>query len=159
MNIPDLLFSTQGRINRGKWWLGVVILVACSFVLGWLLWKVQGTSMFFTFSGRLMSFILSAAVLFAGFCLNAKRFQDRNKPKTLAYAALGVGLLKAVSDLLRMTGDPWAHNGSDTAFQVVLSVIGIWYLVELGCLRGTAGPNDYGADPLGGDPAPAQPGI
>jgi uncharacterized membrane protein YhaH (DUF805 family) len=27
-------------------------------------------------------------------------------------------------------------------------VLGIWGFVELGCLRGTAGPNRFGPDPL-----------
>jgi uncharacterized membrane protein YhaH (DUF805 family) len=30
--------------------------------------------------------------------------------------------------------------------------IGIWFFVELGFLRGTAGPNRYGPDPLQIDP-------
>jgi uncharacterized membrane protein YhaH (DUF805 family) len=28
-------------------------------------------------------------------------------------------------------------------------VIAIWFLIELGFLRGTQGPNQYGPDPLG----------
>jgi len=27
---------------------------------------------------------------------------------------------------------------------------GLWLLIELGFLKGTAGPNQYGPDPLGG---------
>ena len=30
----------------------------------------------------------------------------------------------------------------------------IWYVVELGFLRGTPGPNRYGPDPLGAEPIP-----
>ena len=29
------------------------------------------------------------------------------------------------------------------------AAIAIWAFVELGCLRGTPGPNQYGPDPLG----------
>ncbi len=32
--------------------------------------------------------------------------------------------------------------------------INIWMLVELGCLRGTIGGNQYGGDPLAPEPAP-----
>ena len=154
MNLPDLFFSTQGRINRGKWWLGLAIIVAFSFAMGWLLWTVLRTQMFYELSGRLMLFIVTIVILFAGYCLNAKRFQDRNKPRTFAYVAFGLGILKAVSDLLRMTGDPWGYNSSDTAFQVVLSLVGLWYLVELGFFKGTPGPNDYGPNPLSGEAQP-----
>lgn len=151
MGFPGLLFSTKGRINRGNWWIGIITLIVCAFAIGWLLGKVQGTAIFFTFSGRLMSFIVAVAVLFMGYCLNAKRFQDRNKPKDFAYVALGVNLLKAVSDLLRFTGDPWAQNGGDTAFQIALALVGLWYIVELGFFRGTPGTNNYGPNPLGGE--------
>jgi uncharacterized membrane protein YhaH (DUF805 family) len=158
MGFPDLLFSAQGRINRGNWWIGLIILIVFSFAMGWVLWNVQGTAMFFTFTGRLMSFILALAVMFVGFCLNAKRFQDRNKPKDFAYIALGLNLLKALSDLFRFTGDPWVQNSDDTMFQVALVLVGLWYIVELGFLSGTAGPNDYGPDPLSEAPRfPEQP--
>ena len=158
MGFPDLLFSAQGRINRGNWWIGLIILIVFSFAMGWVLWNVQGTAMFFTFTGRLMSFILALAVMFVGFCLNAKRFQDRNKPKDFAYIALGLNLLKALSDLFRFTGDPWVQNSGDTMFQVALVLVGLWYIVELGFLSGTAGPNDYGPDPLSEAPRfPEQP--
>jgi uncharacterized membrane protein YhaH (DUF805 family) len=30
----------------------------------------------------------------------------------------------------------------------------IWAFVELGCLPGTSGPNQYGPDPLGGPALP-----
>ena len=35
-------------------------------------------------------------------------------------------------------------------FGLVFLVLGIWVLVNLGFLKGTAGPNNYGPDPLGG---------
>jgi uncharacterized membrane protein YhaH (DUF805 family) len=35
------------------------------------------------------------------------------------------------------------------------TAIAIWAFVELGCLRGTVGPNRYGPDPLGSNIAMA----
>jgi uncharacterized membrane protein YhaH (DUF805 family) len=35
------------------------------------------------------------------------------------------------------------------ASQLLVAGLGLWLLVELGCLKGTAGPNRFGADPLG----------
>jgi len=32
----------------------------------------------------------------------------------------------------------------------------IWFLIELGCLPGTPGPNRYGPDPLGAEPFPVR---
>jgi uncharacterized membrane protein YhaH (DUF805 family) len=31
---------------------------------------------------------------------------------------------------------------------LIAFAIGVWAFVELGCLRGTIGPNRYGSDPL-----------
>lgn len=36
---------------------------------------------------------------------------------------------------------------------LVSLALSLWAFVELGCLRGTIGPNQYGADPIA--PAPA----
>ena len=43
-------------------------------------------------------------------------------------------------------------SGEDTMVGMVLALaqlgIFIWLIVELGCMRGTVGPNAYGEDPL-----------
>jgi len=41
-------------------------------------------------------------------------------------------------------------TGADlpSAVQLVALALGGWGLVELGCLRGTFGPNRFGSDPL-----------
>jgi uncharacterized membrane protein YhaH (DUF805 family) len=38
-------------------------------------------------------------------------------------------------------------------FNLASFAISIWAIVELGCLRGTDGPNTYGPDPLQADAA------
>jgi uncharacterized membrane protein YhaH (DUF805 family) len=54
---------------------------------------------------------------------------------------------------------PGVLNGAGAAlgtFGVVLSLVGaaisIWGFVEIGCLKGTTGPNKYGPDPLPAEP-------
>jgi uncharacterized membrane protein YhaH (DUF805 family) len=46
----------------------------------------------------------------------------------------------------------WFAGAVGTALQYVLALAGfaltIWGFVEIGCLRGTTGPNTYGPDPL-----------
>jgi uncharacterized membrane protein YhaH (DUF805 family) len=149
MSFPGLYLSTQGRINRGKWWLGIVCASLAAVVLYWIMIRtLDFDRMLYTFSGRLTVFVVNIATIAALYSVNAKRFQDRNKPKTYALIAFGIGGFKAVLDLLGITGDWFGPNMGDTVFQVILTIIGIWYLVELGFLRGTAGPNDYGPDPL-----------
>src|SRR5262245_46743134 len=148
MSIPDLLFSTQGRINRGKWWLGLVLVVVPVIVLSLVLWTMLESRLFYTFSGRLMMFAVTVFALFASYCVNAKRFHGRNKSSAFAQIALILNGIKAVLDLTGVTGDPWGTNLADNLFQMASIGVGIWYFVELGCLRGTSGANDYGPDPL-----------
>jgi uncharacterized membrane protein YhaH (DUF805 family) len=148
MDIPALFFSTQGRIGRGKWWLGLICIVVVAVVVGSIMFTVLQTRMYYTMAGRAVLFVFTLLVLAAAYCLNAKRFQDRNKPQTLALIGLVIGVVKAISDLIGLTGDPWGWNTGDNIFQLVTIAIGLWYIVELGFFRGTAGPNDYGPDPL-----------
>jgi uncharacterized membrane protein YhaH (DUF805 family) len=44
----------------------------------------------------------------------------------------------------------------DYLFAAWLMIVGIWFFIELGCLRGTAGDNQYGPDPLAGQIALAR---
>jgi len=52
---------------------------------------------------------------------------------------------------LYILGDAGTLNA---ILMVVSFAINIWALVELGCLRGTIGGNQYGGDPLAPQPAP-----
>jgi uncharacterized membrane protein YhaH (DUF805 family) len=75
--------------------------------------------------GSLIQFVIALAILYPSLAVAAKRFHDRNK-------------------------SGW------WVLIVFIPIIGIiWYLVELGCLPGTPGPNRFGPDPLG---TPAYPG-
>ncbi|MGA7306995.1 MAG: DUF805 domain-containing protein [Rhodothermales bacterium] len=44
------------------------------------------------------------------------------------------------------------HDRNRTGWFMLMSLVpigNIWYMIEIGFLRGTDGPNDYGEDPLG----------
>lgn len=148
MSITNLLFSTQGRINRGKWWLGFAIVVGIVLVISMVLWAMLSTRLFYTFGGRAMLFAVTVFALLTTYSINAKRFHDRGKSSVFALVAVVLNGVKAVLDLIGVTGDPWGANLADNLFQMAALGIVIWYVVELGCLRGTAGPNEYGPDPL-----------
>ncbi len=51
--------------------------------------------------------------------------------------------------------DPIEPTALSRFLDVILVVIGLWILIELGCLKGTQGPNRYGLDPLGQSQADA----
>ena len=147
MDFTYLFTSTSGRIPRRDWWIGVLVLVVVGIVIGLIINFVFGG--LFTAVGRILMLLLQIVFAYPSYALSAKRFQDRNKPASFALIGIGLSLLKAVLDLIGLTGNPFAPNFLDYIFGIVLLVIGIWYLVELGILRGTVGRNTYGPDPLG----------
>lgn len=106
-----LFFQFDGRINRAKWWIGVIVL-----------WVVQGIvyAIFgFDETGLGIAGLISLVLLWPSLAISIKRFHDRDKSGWWILIAL-------------------------------IPIIGFfWILIELGMLEGTAGPNQFGPDPLG----------
>jgi len=52
----------------------------------------------------------------------------------------------------QFAGAAWFGGATGTVIHYVLAVaafaLTIWGFIEIGCLRGTAGPNTYGPEPL-----------
>ena len=119
--MQKLLFSFEGRINRAKYW-GVTICAAIAFgiVVG-IVGAIFGTSADGTPSGigMVVALIAFVAYFWVALAIAVKRWHDRNK----------------------------------TGWWILIALVpvigGLWYLIECGFLPGTAGPNKYGADPLG----------
>jgi uncharacterized membrane protein YhaH (DUF805 family) len=144
--IVGLLFSYQGRINRAKYWLALVIyavifivLVALGFIMlgngidaeGLVAGLISKGIGFF-----LIALIVMIVMTVSGVFVGIKRLHDRDKS---AWWMLVFYLLPAV--LGGLADVSWIFNIAGFA-------VSIWGLVELGFLRGTIGPNRYGPDPL-----------
>ena len=154
MDWTALLFSFNGRINRAKYWLAVLIymVVWTAFFAGCLIW-LAGTNIenLFKFAGAvlllwLVGFILLIAGTWSALAVGVKRLHDRDKSGWwILLFWLGPGILGS-----------WQTATPDLGGGFILSLaalaILIWAFVELGCLPGTAGPNQYGPDPLGNPP-------
>ena len=117
--------------------IGVVLALIIVWVLG------------ATTVGLIATLILQVLLLYPSYALSAKRFQDRNKSGGLALIGIGLGILQTLARLLGLS-NPYAPTGIDWILNIALLIVGIWYLIELGILRGTVGPNTYGPDPLEG---------
>ncbi len=94
-------------------------------------------------------FIVQLVLLYPGYAVSGKRFQDRNKPAMYALIGIAIGLLYVILGLFGVVGNPLAMGTIDYIFSIAFVAVGIWYLIELGILKGTSGPNQYGPDPLG----------
>ena len=143
MDFNYLFTSFDGRINRAKWWLGVVIIVLIDGVLGWLF----GLSLF----GRLLSLLVALALFYPSYAVSAKRFQDRDKPgKTALYGLIPL-LVVRLLQALGLTGvPPEPLNAVGWLCFIVSIAVYLWFLVDLGIMKGTTGSNRYGPDPLAG---------
>jgi uncharacterized membrane protein YhaH (DUF805 family) len=148
MPMNQLLFSLNGRLNRKPYWLTVLALI---------LFLLPALVLIFVFAGSpallsgdmsglgladILLIIIYIPVIWIGIAVGAKRLHDRNKS---AWWLILFGLVPVV---LQLAGEQLETVG------IVLTLAGfgisIWGLVELGFLRGTAGPNQYGPDPLEG---------
>jgi uncharacterized membrane protein YhaH (DUF805 family) len=132
MDWKYLFTSFEGRINRKPFWLSVLALIVVEWILMLVLGVVLGTSMMagvdpnmapdqaaaMATKGMIPIVIVSLVFLYPALAIYAKRWHDRGK------------------------------SGWWTLIGLVPVIGGIWLLVELGFLRGTEGPNQYGNDPL-----------
>src|SRR3954454_14044253 len=146
MSMTQLLFSFEGRLNRKPWWLtniavgvGVTVLLLLALAM---VGEHKFTEAFLTMA---VLIILYIPLLWVNLALGAKSLHDRDKSAWW----------------LALIGDQMDSMGF--VLQLVAFAITVWAFVELGCLRGTVGPNRYGPDPLGpvalgpaGVPGPAR---
>jgi len=149
MNNVDFAYlytSTEGRIGRQSYWIGIVGFIVVALVITLIVGALFGL---LSTIGQVLLFILQLIFIYPSYCLMGKRFQDREKPATFAWIGIGLGLLTGFLNMLGLTrGDFGQPNWLGWILNIALLIVGIWFLIELGFLRGTVGPNEYGPDPL-----------
>ena len=136
MDWKNLYLSLDGRTNRKPFWLGILALMVVTWILEFILFAAFGVSLLpnmdagtdpaaataaaSAMMGKIIVplGILTLLMIWPSICLYAKRWHDRDK-------------------------SGW------WSLIIFVPIIGsIWFLVELGFLRGTEGPNRFGPDPL-----------
>ena len=154
MDMGHLYTSVDGRINRAKYWLGAIVLgIILLLVMYGSIYAAGGSVLEQDSRTRMITLVVQLVFLYPSIALMVKRLHDRNRPGYFAAFMLVPLILKGATDVMGLTGDPLDQNALDYVFLAVIGVVGIWFFVELGCLRGTVGPNRYGPDPLAGAPA------
>lgn len=153
MNAGTLFFSFTGRINRARWWIALLVFVVIGLVMAILQQVAEEDS----FAFGALSLIVNIALFISGLAVGAKRLHDRGKSGwwLLLYYIVpsilsGIGLL---SFFYGIGADSGSAVIVGTLSSIIAFVILVWVFIELGCLRGTVGPNQYGADPLAAQPA------
>jgi uncharacterized membrane protein YhaH (DUF805 family) len=165
MQLGYLYGSFQGRINRKPFWWGTVLLLVVLTAISIGAFATVGPSLSTDLDPddpRLKTFIfvmqaISLVSLYPGLALTVKRLHDRDQSGYVAGFLYLPLLVKEVTDLAGITGDPENPGPLDLPLNAIVFIVSIVFLILLGFLRGTAGPNRYGADPLG--TAAPRPGI
>ncbi|HET7678906.1 MAG TPA: DUF805 domain-containing protein [Xanthobacteraceae bacterium] len=135
MPFTQLLFSFRGRINRAIYWLTTLALLAILIALAFVAVMSGG------FGALIVLLLISyIPLLWIGLAIGAKRLHDRDKS---AWWLLVFYVLPSVLQGIAEQG-----GGLGFVFNLAGAAIAIWGIVELGFLRGTDGPNQYGPDPL-----------
>ena len=155
MDWGNLLFSYEGRINRAKFWLAVLVYAAAS-VVGTIIAFISLSEMV----GSLISGLVSLVSFVSGIFVAIKRLHDRDKSGwwlVLFYVApIVLAVIGGIAWMFAAMEEGGAGAGGlGFVCLAAAAAISIWAFVEFGCLRGTVGPNQYGPDPLEPEGVPA----
>jgi uncharacterized membrane protein YhaH (DUF805 family) len=151
MNLQKILFSFEGRIGRGTYWLAILALIVAVLVVTvapFLLDSEAAAVLMLALASQFI-WLLSLWPMLA---VGAKRLHDRNKNGwwLLVFWLLPFALFCGGFSIV-FFDDPRTGRSGDfsTGLIVVLASLppALWGIVELGILPGTKGPNLYGADP------------
>lgn len=179
-NIVGLYTSTEGRISRKTFWLGVLGLVVVNLLISFLIMPLVGVSMMpnmaaladpsadaaavskmITDSIRASSWaglVMFIVFAYPAYAVMIKRRHDKDNNGMDVVVYLGVTALLVLVQALGIGYDTMTIGEISvptpsmvlTLLSAVVGIYAIYLIVVLGFLRGTAGPNQYGPDPLGG---------
>jgi uncharacterized membrane protein YhaH (DUF805 family) len=152
------LFGFSGRINRRRYWLFIpvslaYVLFGFSLAVPYVLIERPTGDQPLSPLGMLtigMVGIVVAAFLLSTLSIYVQRLHDRNK--SAWWLVPFVFLPNATQVLLEHRDEFIDKIPQELAAVLVIAAaaLAVWAFVELGVLRGTAGDNRFGPDPLAG---------
>jgi len=164
MHWLDILFRFKGRLNRQPFWLALLFLYLAPGIVVLLFYLLaiplglldEGDAK--SVGATIWATIFLALVVIYGLffllwilAIVVKRLHDRDKSGwwILVYL-LGSGLFRlgAMVELFA-SGSEGTPSGLGIALILISICVVLWFFIEVGFLRGTQGPNRFGADPLG----------
>src|SRR3569623_1546879 len=178
-NIISNFMGFEGRLNRQPFWISAIILAVVSVVISLVILPLIGLGIMPAMptidanstaadvanvigaarsKAGWVSLVLFLIFLYPSAALSIMRRHDRNNngPEVWVYLGLGV-VMQLISALgigmstmdVGATAIP-VPGPIITGLGIIMLIYAIYLLVVLGFLKGTAGPNNYGPDPLQG---------
>lgn len=177
MDFQYLYLKTEGRISRKTWWIGTLIMIVAVAVVQFLILPLLGlgtvhldvlvannpdreqlaTTMVAAMQaaswGNLIIYVL---LVYPAYCLGVKRRHDRNNKGLDLLFYLGASVVLALVQVFGMAYTIGEMAGVPMPMPTLpfailggaIGIFGIYLIVVMGFLKGTAGANDFGADPL-----------
>jgi uncharacterized membrane protein YhaH (DUF805 family) len=128
-----LYVGFPNRIGRSQWWLGMAAIGAI----------VSGAMALGGEQNPLVMLGAALASLAIFIPITIARLHDRNRSIGTALTCLtGVSIVGKIFGRMLDPDTKWS------ILMIVGGVLAAWMIIELGILRGTAGRNRYGDDPL-----------
>jgi uncharacterized membrane protein YhaH (DUF805 family) len=180
VGLAKLLLSFRGRINRTQYWLVMfAYFIVCVVVVPTLTIHRQitfdmlvalqsfiggmGGALFFARGGLTggLTSIVGFLIFISALSVGAKRLHDRGKSAWWLVVFYGAMILIFIQAALAMVSGnfrlPLTSTTNIYFYSIIALVLQAWYFIDLGCLRGTPGPNRYGPDTLTIDAISAAP--
>ena len=163
MNLLSLLFSFNGRIGRGQYWIASIglnvvyfmLVFATNAMLGPVPAKADPTALL---GSSLLLLVASAFMTWSGLAVQVKRFHDRGQSGWLAaLPLLPVALIVwTLLDGILNGQPPMQVVSAMIPLVLLMMAIGLFFFINLGCLPGTDGPNKYDGGPTSSAPRPGK---
>ena len=151
VSITEFFFSTQGRISRKSWWLGLVVVMALSVAVSGLLdpaYVASATTGAAPAQPTLPITLWNLALCWPSAAMTIKRLNDRGWPEWIGY---GIGFLFVLLVIANHFGfflDPDQMQPLEKLAFAAMLLVFLWALIDNGLLEGDDGPNRHGPDPL-----------
>jgi uncharacterized membrane protein YhaH (DUF805 family) len=133
-----LFMSFEGRIGRAAFWLSAIALSIISVAMQYMALMLDGEK---------LGSIAWLLFLYPTLAIATKRLNDRARPIGTLLILFGPAFLLNLLNVFDID-----VSDDDSTFITLLFFMEIasslWMFVDLGCLRGTVGPNIHGPDPV-----------
>ncbi len=138
MSLVQILFSFQGRINRGKWWILTYMVSGLLGLAGEIIASAD------SLAGLIFGLLFLIPFIYTHLALTIKRLKDTNRGWGWGSLIISSWLGMAFSIFLLPT------SGEDVFSGIFLFSYSLMFPVHIICgfFKGTHGPNQYGPDPL-----------